>query len=163
MRTVTAVAGDTREAGRSHSNGRLAAVVALVLAALFAVAGCSSTTATAPAGQGTAAGSAAYADLAPAEASSRLRTMTVSELPPEGVQTLERIVAGGPFPYGKDGATFGNREGRLPSREYGYYREYTVKTPGESDRGARRIVTGGNGAVFYTADHYDSFREVIAG
>lgn len=134
-----------------------------MLAALFAVAGCSSTTATAPADQGAGAGSSPYADLAPAEASSNLPTMTAAELPPEGIQTLERIAAGGPFPYGKDGATFGNREGRLPSREYGFYREYTVETPGESDRGARRIVTGDNGAVFYTANHYGSFREVIAG
>ena len=88
--------------------------------------------------------------------------MTVDQLPPEGVETLELIANGGPFPYDKDGATFGNREGILPPQSPGFYSEYTVVTPGENDRGARRIVGGDDGGRFYTADHYSSFREVVS-
>jgi len=81
-------------------------------------------------------------------------------LPPEAHDTLALIEAGGPFPYRQDGATFQNREHRLPERERGYYREYTVETPGSSDRGPRRIVAGGDPPTeyFYTDDHYGSFR-----
>ena len=70
------------------------------------------------------------------------------------------IKAGGPFQYDRDGVTFQNRERILPNRERGWYHEYTVRTPGESDRGARRLVTGRDGSLFYTDDHYDSFSEV---
>lgn len=92
---------------------------------------------------------------------SGLPTIAVSELPPEGQITLELIAAGGPFPYSQDDQTFQNREGILPSRPYGFYREYTVETPGSPDRGARRLVAGSDGVVFYTDDHYNSFSEVI--
>ncbi len=71
--------------------------------------------------------------------------------------TLALIDAGGPFPYRKDGSRFGNREGRLPAGPPGYYREYTVETPGSPDRGARRIVAGHDGDRWYTDDHYGSF------
>lgn len=71
--------------------------------------------------------------------------------------TLELIERGGPFPHRQDGSVFENREGRLPSQPRGYYREYTVPTPGESDRGARRIVVGQNGDKWYTRDHYRTF------
>jgi ribonuclease T1 len=71
--------------------------------------------------------------------------------------TIDLIKAGGPFPYAKDGSEFGNREGRLPQNGPGYYREYTVDTPGSPDRGARRLVTGRNGEFYYTSDHYRSF------
>jgi ribonuclease T1 len=71
--------------------------------------------------------------------------------------TVGLIRAGGPFPYSKDGSEFGNREGRLPQKGPGYYREYTVETPGSPDRGARRIVSGGSGELYYTPDHYRSF------
>lgn len=83
-------------------------------------------------------------------------------VPPEAWQTLERIQAGGPFPYRKDGTTFFNREGLLPQQPRGYYREYTVPTPGASDRGARRIVAGGDPpqVFYYTHDHYRSFRRI---
>lgn len=84
-----------------------------------------------------------------------------SLLPPEARETLARIKAGGPFPYPQDGRTFQNREKRLPLRERGYYREYTVKTPGARDRGARRIVAGRGGELYYTEDHYRSFRRII--
>ncbi len=67
----------------------------------------------------------------------------------------------GPFPYDKDGAVFQNREGILPGRQRGYYHEYTVITPGENDRGARRIVTGSRGELYYTDDHYDSFKRIL--
>lgn len=86
--------------------------------------------------------------------------VAVAELPPEARQTLALIRSGGPFPYAKDGVVFGNREGRLPAQRRGYYREYTVKTPGERTRGARRIVAGGSGERFYTDDHYNSFRRI---
>ena len=78
-------------------------------------------------------------------------------------QTLALIQQGGPFPYpNKDGTTFYNREGKLPAQSQGYYREYTVPTPGVSHRGARRIVTGGHPPTIYylTVDHYDSFRQL---
>ncbi len=86
-------------------------------------------------------------------------------LPPEAVETLRLIATDGPFPYDRDGATFQNREGRLPERPRGYYREYTVRTPGEGDRGARRIVTGGDPPTdfYYTDDHYRSFRRLDGG
>ena len=84
----------------------------------------------------------------------------IAELPPEARATLSLIRAGGPFPYPQDGRTFGNREKRLPARERGWYREYTVKTPGARDRGARRIVAGGSGEYYYTADHYRSFKRI---
>jgi ribonuclease T1 len=85
----------------------------------------------------------------------------VDRLPPQALVTLELIRAGGPFPYPRDGAVFGNREGRLPSHRHGYYREYTVPTPGAGDRGARRIVGGRGGELYYTDDHYRTFRRII--
>jgi len=87
--------------------------------------------------------------------------ISLAALPLEARQTLALIKAGGPFPYPKDGAVFGNREGLLPKRNRGYYREYTVKTPGAKDRGARRIVAGRAGEFYYTQDHYRSFRRII--
>jgi ribonuclease T1 len=90
----------------------------------------------------------------------------LSELPPEARHTRRLIGAGGPFPYRKDGTTFFNRERLLPGKPRGYYREYTVRTPGASNRGARRIVCGGQeptkpSGCYYTADHYASFRLII--
>jgi ribonuclease T1 len=88
-------------------------------------------------------------------------TVELSGLPPEALATIELISAGGPHPYPQDGATFHNREGILPGRAEGFYREFTVETPGSPDRGARRLVIGEDGAIYYTTDHYDSFRLVI--
>jgi ribonuclease T1 len=85
----------------------------------------------------------------------------VDELPREARTTLRLIEEGGPFPYSKDGSVFQNREGILPSRSRGYYREYTVITPGEDDRGARRIVAGEGGELYYTDDHYESFKRIM--
>ncbi len=92
--------------------------------------------------------------------------VALSHLPKEAQQTQRLILAGGPFPYPhKDGTVFGNRERMLPRHERGFYREYTVPTPGSRDRGARRIICGGRQptqpeACFYTADHYASFKRI---
>lgn len=86
--------------------------------------------------------------------------IAVAQLPQEARLTLSLIRRGGPFPYAKDGSVFGNREGLLPRRNRGYYREYTVVTPGSRDRGARRIVAGRVGEYWYSADHYRSFRRI---
>jgi ribonuclease T1 len=82
-------------------------------------------------------------------------------LPAEAIDTIALIGKGGPFPYRRDGASFGNREKFLPQRERGWYREYTVKTPGARDRGARRIVAGRDGTLYYTDDHYRSFKRIL--
>jgi ribonuclease T1 len=83
-----------------------------------------------------------------------------AELPYEARQTLALIKHDGPFPYPRDGIVFGNYEKRLPPRQRGYYREYTVKTPGSRDRGARRIIAGHYDDFYYTDDHYRSFRRI---
>jgi ribonuclease T1 len=83
-----------------------------------------------------------------------------AELPPTAQDTLQLIDAGGPFPYDKDGTTFQNREGILPDEPMGYYAEYTVPKPGENDRGPWRLVTGSDGEVYWTQDHYSSFERV---
>jgi ribonuclease T1 len=93
--------------------------------------------------------------------SSHLPTVRYGELPPEAHETIALIAQGGSFPYRQDGQTFQNRERLLPARQTGYYREYTVITPGSDDRGARRIVGGGNGEMYYTSDHYDSFARIV--
>ena len=107
-----------------------------------------------------AAASSACARKAPDAAS-----VAAAELPKEARQTLANVRAGPPFPYERDGIAFGNREQLLPAKPRGYYREYTVRTPGERSRGARRIVCGGKPAspeaCWYTDDHYSSFRRII--
>jgi ribonuclease T1 len=103
--------------------------------------------------------------LADRPAESKSAVIQVAELPRQGRETYELIRQGGPFPYDKDGSVFGNRERLLPSERRGFYREYTVATPGSRDRGARRIVCGGPQraphACYYTADHYASFRKIV--
>ncbi len=89
-----------------------------------------------------------------------LEAVQLAELPSEARQTLRLIKDGGPFPYARDGIVFGNFEKRLPLRNRGYYREYTVKTPWRNDRGARRIVAGAEGEFYYTDDHYRTFRRI---
>ena len=92
-------------------------------------------------------------------------TISVAQLPLQGRETYALIYQGGPFPYDKDGTVFGNRERLLPAHKRGYYREYTVRTPGVRHRGARRIVCGGKprtpDACYYTSDHYASYREIV--
>jgi ribonuclease T1 len=93
------------------------------------------------------------------------QTISQQALPAPGVETYRNIQRGGPFPFEKDGVVFGNRERILPMQKRGYYREYTVKTPGSRNRGAQRIVCGGPAttpdACYYTADHYASFRMIV--
>ena len=89
-----------------------------------------------------------------------LPAIAASELPGEARDTIALIRKGGPFPYQRDGVVFRNFEERLPAKARGYYREYTVKTPGAKDRGARRIVAGRGGELYYTDDHYNSFRRI---
>lgn len=91
-----------------------------------------------------------------------LTLVRVAQLPKEAQETLARIDKGGPFPYARDGIVFQNREQLLPKRASAYYREYTVVTPGESDRGARRVIVGVGGERYYTADHYGSFVRIEA-
>jgi ribonuclease T1 len=90
--------------------------------------------------------------------SEALAKIPLADLPREAKHTLTLIKQGGPFPYPKDGTIFSNREGRLPHRHRGYYREYTVKTLGIRHRGARRIVAGSGGEFYYTGDHYNTFQ-----
>jgi len=89
-----------------------------------------------------------------------LPVIAVAELPAEARDTLRVIRQGGPFPHDRDGAVFKNYERELPRQARGYYREYTVKTPGARDRGARRIVCGPLPECYYTADHYQSFKRI---
>lgn len=89
------------------------------------------------------------------------QTIARDELPRQAIETLTLIERGGPFPYRQDGQIFQNREGILPKKARGYYHEYTVETPGSEDRGARRIVTGEQGELYYTSDHYNSFKVIL--
>jgi ribonuclease T1 len=132
-------------AGASSANGTGRPLRKLGFALLLAVAAVAATQARAPLGD---------------EA-----VVALASLPPEARQTEQLIRRGGPFAYAKDGSVFGNRERQLPRHDRGYYREYTVKTPGARDRGARRIVCGGRTATapeacYYTADHYASFKRI---
>jgi ribonuclease T1 len=92
-------------------------------------------------------------------------TIALAELPVQGQRTYGAILNGGPFRHEKDGSVFGNRERLLPRERRGHYREYTVDTPGSRDRGARRIVCGGErtapSVCWYTGDHYASFRRIV--
>ncbi len=87
-------------------------------------------------------------------------TVEVAKLPPEAQRTVQLVLRGGPFPYRRDGVVFENREGRLPTRARSYYHEYTVPTPGRRDRGPRRIIVGAGRELYYSDDHYRSFRRV---
>jgi ribonuclease T1 len=93
-----------------------------------------------------------------------LPALPIAQMPAEAKTTYALIAQGGPFPYDKDGSVFGNREKILPQHRRGYYREYTVRTPGVRTRGARRIVCGGKprvpDACYYTSDHYASFHRI---
>lgn len=130
--------------GRSHRGSAWRLVAAAVLVAA-------------------AAGAASFGSVTLAKGSPPVAVVALASLPTEA-QTARRLIdAGGPFPYSKDGVVFGNRERLLPRYPRGYYREYTVRTPGSRDRGARRIICGGQkpttpDACYYTDDHYASFR-----
>jgi ribonuclease T1 len=125
--------------GRAAVSGLIACLTALLFAAPMAYARSDAGTVTAKSG---------------------LAEIAAAELPREAQETLRLIERGGPFPHQRDGGVFGNFEKRLPPRKRGYYLEYTVRTPGVTHRGARRIVTGKSGERYYTDDHYQSFRRV---
>ena len=90
-----------------------------------------------------------------------LPVVALASLPPEAQDTVALIDAGGPFPYDRDGVVFENREHLLPGEPTGYYHEYTVTTPGSTDRGARRIITGSGSEMYWTDDHYQSFERIV--
>lgn len=146
-----------RKSGRSGLEKRLQAAACLLLTAACI-------------------GGAGWAGLAPAVVDAKsvsnalldtqAGVISYSELPPQGREVMALIYQGGPFRHDKDGTVFGNRERLLPAQTRGFYREYTVRTPGERTRGARRIVCGGfkpvaPEACYYTADHYASFRKIV--
>lgn len=106
------------------------------------------------------------APVSQARDSGQIPNVELNTLPPQAQAMHELIERGGPFPFRKDGTVFGNRERLLPGKPRGYYREYTVRTPGSHDRGARRIVCGGEqpqrpDQCYYTADHYASFKRIV--
>ncbi len=149
-------------------------VLFLLLLLAFLGAGCSALDATIPptvVSQAPAVATAAAASpptrtatrsaRAPATPNDGLPTISIDQLPKEARQTIALIQQGGPFPYRQDGIFFENREGLLPKKPSGYYHEYTVVTPGSPDRGARRIITGQNGEMYYTDDHYASFKLMV--
>lgn len=148
---------------------RLTALIAVLLGLVvlgFVLAGIPQTGSAPPADGRAASSGSATASAAPTAGvanPSRLPEIGASSLPPEARRVLALIARGGPYPYGQDNAVFSNFERILPRKASGYYREFTVPTPGESDRGARRIVTGATGEKYYTADHYESFKFIVEG
>ncbi|RFC37506.1 MAG: ribonuclease T1 [Candidatus Nitrotoga sp. SPKER] len=102
-----------------------------------------------------------YADVFGSSNDREMRVVPVSALPLEGRETLRLIKQGGPFLYTRDGVIFSNFEKRLPKRKRGYYHEFTVKTPGIRNRGARRIVCGQPVECYYSADHYQTFQRIV--
>ena len=141
-------------------------VTVAALALVIGLAGCgrgaSSAVSLTPSGSTATVRPTSTTGLAPAAPTTSLPTIPVVDLPPQAVYTLKLIASGGPFPYSQDGQTFSNREGILPKEKSGFYREYTVKKPGSSDRGPWRIIGGQDGSRFWTEDHYASFREVVS-
>ena len=155
---------------RPSASPLVLAVVALVVVAMVLLAVALSRTGAADnAGAGpsgalpTATGSSTTVPSGRGTPDSGLPTVAESTLPAEAAATLVLSRAGGPFPYDEDGGRFGNRERELPRRPSAYYREFTVETPGEVDRGPRRIVAGADGDLYWTTDHYASFRQIEEG
>ncbi|WP_420180211.1 ribonuclease domain-containing protein [Paenarthrobacter sp. TA1.8] len=144
-------------------------VIAVVVLVVAMVGGGSLTTQSTTPTPGSTPASPAVAVTNPAATgpavanASTLPTINASQLPKEARQTLALIAKGGPYPYDRDGVNFGNFEGLLPKKSGGFYKEYTVPTPGESDRGARRIIVGKDSAKYYTPDHYESFMFIVEG
>ncbi|GHB79349.1 exported ribonuclease [Streptomyces cirratus] len=151
---------------RNVPRSLLRALGALFLcAALVTAVGCAGKTpgaarTGAPASPGTASPSDGARAVVPGWARG-MATVRADALPQQAREVLALIDKGGPYPYRQDGTVFGNFEKALPRHERGYYHEFTVRTPGERDRGPRRIVTGSGGEFFYTDDHYDTFKAVL--
>lgn len=129
-------------------------------AALVGAVGCGGKK-PAPSPVGVSAGTGSGAGVAPPGWAKGMATVRVDALPQQARDVLALIDKGGPYPYPQDGTVFGNFEKALPQHKRGYYHEFTVKTPGERDRGARRIVTGEGREFFYTDDHYTTFKAVL--
>jgi ribonuclease T1 len=106
------------------------------------------------------AGAQAHTHHTSQSAHADLTIISIAKLPPEARDTLRAIKQGGPFAYPRDGVVFSNFEQVLPKRTRGYYHEYTVKTPGTHNRGARRIISGTTGEYYFTADHYKTFKRI---
>jgi ribonuclease T1 len=140
----------TPSASPSRRAQPLGLLLAILTAAVLGLAGC---------GGSSNKGSRSVADLRPAG----MAAIAESSLPAEARDVIKRIDDGGTFQYRQDGVTFQNRERRLPSEPSGYYREYTVATPGAVDRGARRLILGRRGELYYSPDHYKSFLWVVRG
>ncbi|MDF9812068.1 ribonuclease domain-containing protein [Streptomyces sp. SPB162] len=142
-----------------------AAAAALLLCLAVLLTGCSPHSGTSDGGTTTRPPASSGATSGPSAAVPRWAagraTVGAGRLPVEARNTLGLIDRGGPYPYAKDGAVFGNFEKQLPRQKSGYYHEYTVTTPGSRDRGARRIITGAGGEFYYTDDHYESFKAVL--
>ena len=140
----------------------LATLLALVIAlSLGLVVGCGSSSGAGSSGAGSATAGSASPGSTPAIRPAGMAVVAEANLPAEARDVIKRIGEGGGFRYRQDGVTFQNREGRLPSELSGYYREYTVATPGAADRGARRLILGRQGELYYTPDHYRSFIWVV--
>ena len=154
---MTALQSGPRGRRRTSRLGRAAAAASLVvlLAGCGGAGGSGGGGSASPQGDGPAAS-------APSNPSD-LPSVRESRLPAEARTTLGLIRKGGPFPYERDGVRFGNYERVLPQKKSGYYREYTVKTPGASNRGAQRIVIGAGHEKYYTSDHYQHFRFIEEG
>ncbi len=129
-----------------------ASIVIVLVLAVYGLVRC---------GSGASSPVGAAPGVAAATPSSGLPTVAVAALPAQARSVLALIDKGGPYRYAQDNTVFGNNEGLLPKRARGYYHEYTVATPGSSDRGERRLIVGRDGDVYYTSDHYNSFRQVI--
>ncbi|MFI0258304.1 ribonuclease domain-containing protein [Streptomyces sp. NPDC017056] len=144
---------------RSAPRAAAGVLAALVACLLLLVSGCS--------GGGGGKGGAKPTSGAPSAGATApgwaagMATVPAGKLPEQARDTLRLIDAHGPFPYPKDGTVFGNHERQLPKQQRGYYHEYTVRTPGSKDRGARRIVTGDRHETYYTEDHYRTFKAVL--
>lgn len=136
---------------RQNLRHGLAGAIALTVALGLGAAGC-----------GSAAASGRPSSTRVACSTSRavppgMKVLTTAQLPAQALATLRLIAAGGPYPYSHDNTIFGNYGGALPRERYGYYREFTVETPGIENRGAQRVVTGSGGEDYYTSDHYTTF------
>ena len=129
----------------------IATIVAVLVVSVLAFTGCGS-------GSSSKAGSSSSAS---GQSPAGITTVVESALPDQARDVISRIDHGGTFKYRQDGAIFANREGLLPGEPRGYYREYTVDTPGVPDRGPRRVILGSQGELYYTSDHYRSFEGVV--
>ncbi|MEV7523075.1 ribonuclease domain-containing protein [Streptomyces sp. NPDC091371] len=141
---------------------RVLGAVFLCVALVGGAVGCGGQKAAPTAASGSAGASIPATAPVPAPSWAKgMATVRADGLPQQAREVLALIDKGGPYPYRQDGTVFGNFEKALPKQKRGYYHEFTVKTPGERDRGARRIVTGEGGEFFYTDDHYDTFKAVL--